>query len=178
MLSIKKAENAQTLESIATLAAEIWQEHFTPILAPGQVAYMLEKFQSAAAITRQTQQEGYTYYQLLQDERPVGYFAVKEEENYLFLSKLYLHKSCRGKGYASLAMEKIRQLCKSSGLDKIRLTVNRHNTATIEVYRHFGFRIYKEYATDIGGGYVMDDYFMELDISNGKAEEKHEEIQS
>ena len=47
---------------LAKLAAEIWREHYTPLLGPAQVAYMVDKFQSEAAIRRQLEQEHYRYY--------------------------------------------------------------------------------------------------------------------
>lgn len=164
MLTILQATNDDQLRDLSILAEEIWREHFTPILPDGQVDYMLDKFQSFTAMKRQTTSEAYTYYQLIDDDKLIGYFAVKPDGDRLFLSKLYLHRSCRGKGFARVAMGKIKEICKDSGFDKIWLTVNRYNTHTITVYKHLGFKIFDECATDIGGGFVMDDYFMELEI--------------
>ncbi len=45
------------------------------------------------------------------------------------------------------------------------LTANKRNDPAIEAYRHHGFRIRGPIVTDIGGGFVMDDHRMELDIS-------------
>ena len=50
---------------LSALAQEIWQQHFTPIIGAGQVAYTLEKFQSPSAIERQIQQEHYEYFLLV-----------------------------------------------------------------------------------------------------------------
>ena len=44
------------------------------------------------------------------------------------------------------------------------LTVNKNNTKAISVYKSFGFDITDTVVTDIGGGYVMDDYIMEYTI--------------
>lgn len=38
------------------------------------------------------------------------------------------------------------------------LTVNKHNDPAIEVYRHWEMKIIRSEVTDIGNGYVMDDY--------------------
>ena len=49
-------------------------------------------------------------------------------------------------------------------LPQITLRVNKKNYNTIDIYKHLGFRIKEAVVTDIGGGYVMDDYIMEYKI--------------
>ena len=44
------------------------------------------------------------------------------------------------------------------------LTVNRYNDHTIDVYKHWGFTVAREQCADIGNGFVMDDYVMELEV--------------
>ena len=41
------------------------------------------------------------------------------------------------------------------------LNVNRFNNA-VQFYQHLGFRIVKEENIDIGNGYLMEDYVMDL----------------
>ena len=82
----------------------------------------------------------------------------------MFLSKLYLQKAHRGKGYASRAVEFLEGICKQESLSAIWLTVNRYNYDTIEVYKKKGFTVIREQVADIGGGYVMDDYIMEYTL--------------
>ena len=48
-----------------------------------------------------------------------------------------------------------------SGKSCIYLTVNKYNSGSIEVYKKLGFTVADQVVTDIGGGYVMDDYIME-----------------
>lgn len=156
--------SGEDFAALSAFAAGIWREHFTPILPAGQPEYMIEKFQSAAVMERQTKEEGYLYFRMEREGKPVGYFAIKPDGDRLFLSKLYVEKSERGKGYSSAALDFIKAYCKEKGFPAIWLTVNRYNDGSIAVYRHFGFRVIEEKATDIGGGYVMDDYFMELSV--------------
>lgn len=54
---------------VAALADKVWNEHYTGLLAPAQIAYMVDKFQSAGAIARQIAQEGYRYFLLELDGR-------------------------------------------------------------------------------------------------------------
>ena len=89
---------------VAALADKVWNKHYTGLLAPAQIAYMVDKFQSAGAIARQIAQEGYRYFLLELDGRAVGYTAVQAAEGRLFLSKLYIEREARGQGAASQAL--------------------------------------------------------------------------
>ena len=152
------------IEQLAALAEEIWREHFTPLLEPGQVDYMLDKFQSVRAMTEQLKTGGYRYFFLLAEGEPVGYTGVKPEEGKLFLSKLYVRAQDRGKGYASQAFAFLEGICRKENLSAIWLTVNRYNDVPIAVYQKKGFVTVREQVADIGNGYVMDDYIMEKTI--------------
>ena len=144
----------------AKTAEEVWQEYYTPLIGEAQVSYMVENFQSKSAISKQIE-EGYTYY-LLKDDDIVGYVGICPKEEYLFLSKLYIRKEARGKGFASKALALVKDAAKEIGLSKIQLTVNKGNTNSIEIYRNWGFVTVDSVVTDIGSGFVMDDYVMEL----------------
>lgn len=148
---------------LADMADRVWHEHFISILDAGQIDYMVEMFQSAKAIKGQLEQ-GYTYFFIMADGEYAGYIGIHEEkeDKKLFLSKLYIMKEHRKKGYASRAFEFLKGLCKEKGLASIYLTVNRFNKDTIEVYKAKGFQMIREQVTDIGNDFVMDDYVMEL----------------
>lgn len=152
------------VDSLAVLAKEIWWEHYTPIIGLAQVEYMLSAYQSSAAITRQINEDGYLYYLLQEsDGENVGYFGVvvKERERELFLSKLYVKKNCRGRGYARQALLFIEDLTRNAGAALISLTVNKNNTASIDAYYHMGFKNKGSVVMDIGNGFVMDDLRLE-----------------
>ena len=151
------------IESVARLADEIWREWFPSIISESQIDYMLEKFQSAEAVGKQLS-EGYRYFIIRKGETYVGYTGVRPDpDGRLFLSKLYIKKEYRGRGYASETFSFLKELCKENGLHGIWLTVNKNNESTINVYKHCGFKIIGEDVTDIGNGFVMDDYFFQLD---------------
>lgn len=50
-IAFKKAESAADIALIAQTARIIWRETYLPILGREQVEYMIEKFQSASALT-------------------------------------------------------------------------------------------------------------------------------
>jgi len=145
--------------STQALADEIWREHYQPILGLTQVEYMLKNLQSKEAISNQIQ-EGYLYYLLQSLAGWLGYLAVTVKDRELFLSKLYLLRQYRNKGYGRQAVNFIEGLAKLKGLKKISLTVNKHNASSIEAYRKFGFLISGAQVQDIGNGFSMDDYLM------------------
>ena len=103
MTTIEPALTRENYKIIADLANIIWIEHYTPIIGDQQVAYMLEKFQSVLAIEDQVK-KGTLYYLLLHQNTPVGYFSFSKNEEFLFLSKLYVLNSARGKGIGKAAL--------------------------------------------------------------------------
>lgn len=165
-LTIIPALTDGQLQEIADLAEIIWHEHFTPIIGEDQVNYMVDKFQSYHALKEQIA-SGYEYFQLRSGDELMGYTGIHEEDGKLFLSKLYLKKEARGRHFSTLALEFLKDLGTKRGLSCIWLTCNRHNSNTLAVYDHFGFQTVRTQAADIGNGYVMDDYIMELPLAAG-----------
>ncbi|WP_201005434.1 GNAT family N-acetyltransferase [Paenibacillus glycanilyticus] len=165
-IEITKVHTADQITLVARLAGQIWREHYVSMITIEQIDYMIEKFQSVSAITDQIRNQGYEYYLLQQqDGSAAGYLSIRVDNGKLFLSKFYVSKEHRGRGYASQAMAFIEQLCKERGLSHIWLTVNRDNASSIAVYEKKGFVNVREQVADIGNGYVMDDFIMEKEIA-------------
>jgi len=167
----KHNKHSSGLESIsvaiAELAGEIWREHYTPIIGAAQVEYMLAKFQSVERIRTDIENEGYIYFTArhIKHNKLAGYAACKPEDGYLLLSKIYVHKNNRGYGYSRSFLEEAVALCKwEYNYGKIRLTVNKNNAGAVAAYNKMGFETIDSVKTDIGGGFYMDDYVMELPV--------------
>jgi len=163
MPQIQQALTAQDYELIARLADTIWREHYTPIIGEGQVAYMLERFQSAGAI-RQQAAAGMRYFLLWDQGQAVGYCAFEKRGEELFLSKIYVLQSLRGRGFGRAAMQYVVDQAQLENCRRITLTVNKFNAGSIAAYLRMGFRQGPPVQQDIGGGYIMDDYLMILDL--------------
>lgn len=148
------------IQEVSILANEIWHQHFIPIIGEAQVEYMVEKFQSYPAISKQIRQDGYEYFRIFLDNVFAGYTGIHSENDALFLSKLYIKQDCRGNRLASHALNYLINLCKERGLKKIWLTCNKHNDNTLAVYDHLGFKVTDEQVADIGNGFVMDDFIL------------------
>jgi ribosomal protein S18 acetylase RimI-like enzyme len=152
------------IRQTAELAKGIWTEHFTAIIGADQVAYMLDNIQSANAITDQIQNRGYVYYLIEEGQQAIGYCAIVQEEDALFLSKLYIQKAMRGRGVARKTVDFLKTIAVERNIGRIWLTVNKGNAGPIAAYEKLGFVNTGSVVQDIGGGFVMDDYKMELPL--------------
>lgn len=162
-MEIRVCQNETQLQELATLANEIWHEYFTCIISEAQIDYMVERFQSYHAMKKAIYEDGYTYY-LLYEDKLIGYLGVKCEAERVFLSKLYLHKEARGKGYASVLLNQAITYAKEHNKKAIYLTCNKYNQHSLDVYAKKGFETIDAVVSDIGQGYVMDDYILELKV--------------
>ncbi len=164
-IHIEPVANRQQVARIAALAKEIWNQHFPEIIGQEQVDYMLEKFQSVEAL--QTQMDsGYEYYLALRGDEPVGYLGLipNDPAGKLMISKIYVKDSARGTGVGRTLLAFSKKRAQESDANTIWLTVNRRNNQPIEWYKRRGFVVTDEVKTDIGSGFVMDDFIMECTL--------------
>lgn len=159
-MHIDPVSDKHQLKVVEVLAYMIWHDHYTPIIGKDQVDYMLEKFQSVQAMSDQIE-DGYSYFLCTDHHKHVGYMSVNIRENELFLSKFYVLLSERGKGYGKNMIKFLEALAKEKSLNKISLTVNKHNSDSINIYKKLGFLKCGTVIQDIGNGFVMDDCILE-----------------
>ena len=160
---IKIVQTPTAIQLVADLASTIWNEYYVPIIGQEQVNYMVETFQSAVAIERQIRSENYTYYLIYYLAEPAGYLSIKKNGNELFLSKIYIVKEKRGTGLGKEGLNFIISKAREVGANAITLTVNKNNINSIKAYEKLGFKNTGSIVTDIGAGFVMDDYTMRLE---------------
>ena len=125
---------------------------------------MVQKYQSMPAIDEAIEKNGYEYFLLILGDTPVGYMGVVPDNDALLLSKIYLMKPFRGERRSNLLFDKAEEVAKEKGFSKVRLFVNRRNYNSVRVYLRKGFRIIEEKKTDIGEGFICDDYLMEKEL--------------
>lgn len=151
---------------LARMADEIWHEYWPCRIGKAQTDYMVEHFQSLEAIERDIRTGAYEYWFLCagDDGRVVGYTGAREEAdtNRLFISKIYLIAKERGQGFGTQVINFYKDLARCRGLCGLYLTVNKHNSLAIHTYKKNGFEIIDAVQTDIGKGFVMDDFIMEV----------------
>jgi len=99
-----------------------------------------------------------------EEEQPVAfasYGAIKNEPGIYKLHKIYILPSQQGKGIGKKLIDYITRAIAPA--TAIKLNVNRNNKA-ISFYKNAGFKIIDEADIDIGNGYFMNDYIMQLDL--------------
>ena len=148
-------------ETIAVLANIIWREHYLPIIGLAQVEYMLKNLQSKEQIKNDMLEKGYTYY-LVKDETHgyIGYASIRLDPEELFISKLYILAAFRGQKIGNQLLNTLLDVARAQGKSAAFLTVNKYNSLALAVYNAWGFITAESIKSDIGGGFIMDDYIM------------------
>lgn len=157
-IEVKTATEADAA-LIEALAKEIWTQHYQSIISREQIAFMLETFQSVDAISADMR-GGAVYDIALFDGEPCGYSAAAPDDTGLFLSKLYVRQSRRGRGIARAMADRIDARARDIDARRVWLKCNRRNTDSLAAYERLGFHIAYPCVTRIGA-FVMDDYVLE-----------------
>ena len=146
------------------LASEIWNDNYKGIISQKQIDYMLNMMYKSDRL-QQDIDEGYQWELIINKGKTIGYLAyVIKNDNRVFLSKIYLKKSDQGLGLGKLALNRVKEYAKKNNCNAVYLTVNKGNKKGIRAYKKTGFTIITEEITDIGNGYVMDDYVFEYSL--------------
>lgn len=155
----------EELPVISRLAERIWPNAYRKILTDGQIRYMLAMMYDPPILEREYG-EGVRFDLICDGEMPVGFTSYgpchDHDCNCAKLHKLYLDPAYHNRGIGTLALRHVIAEARGKGYKVLHLNVNRNNTAAIRAYERNGFRTIREAVTDIGSGYVMDDFVMEL----------------
>lgn len=148
------------IPSIHSLAHQIWPSAFTGILTSAQIDYMLEWMYSPQSLKTQMK-NGHRFLLLKNGDKYCGYCAFEHQEQLTKLHKIYLLPEVQGTGFGRFLMQEVIKIARNKNQMTIQLNVNRYNKAVI-FYKKAGFKIIREEDNDIGNGYFMNDYVMEL----------------
>ncbi|MBO7392672.1 MAG: GNAT family N-acetyltransferase [Abditibacteriota bacterium] len=160
---IRLRDNNTDIERMSRMATEILRDYYDPIIGKEQNDYMLALFQSPEGIRDQLSR-GYRYYFVIVDGADAGFTAFyPRPDGVMYLSKIYLCKTHRGKGYSRKIINFIVDEAKKEGLSAIELNVNKRNPS-VGPYESLGFKRIRSEKNDIGNGFYMDDYVYRLDI--------------
>jgi GNAT superfamily N-acetyltransferase len=150
------------IEALCDLARAIWRVHYPSIITSAQIEYMLEQRYRPELVQAELGR-GDVWWELatLQDA-PVGFSSclLTGEPGEMKLDKLYVDPRRHATGVGTQLMQSVRTRARSLECRRLILAVNRHNASAIAAYRHWGFEIERALVTDIGAGFVMDDYVM------------------
>lgn len=140
----------EDFSSLYDFMAPIWKETYADILPMEQIEFLLDKYFSKKGI-RHFLSLGYIYRKI--DD--VGVLVFVERENELYLDKLYLLPSARGKNYPQFVFAELAKYGKD-----ITLNVNQSNERALQCYLKNGFKKEKEMQIPLENGMTNCDYFL------------------
>ena len=150
---------------IQDLAKRSWENAYADILSQEQMHFMLNTMYSEAEISEHLKNPNYHYYLVFDEALNLfdGFLGYENhyENQTTKLHRIYLVPESKGKGLGKKTLEFLNKKVKESGDSRIILNVNKYNSAQ-KFYQSQGYKIYDEGVFDIGNGYVMDDFLMEI----------------
>ncbi|MBS1511927.1 MAG: GNAT family N-acetyltransferase [Bacteroidetes bacterium] len=163
MYTVHKA-SVSDIPLIRQLTFAIWPQTYRNLLSQDQIDYMLEMIYSAASLQRQMEVEGCTFIIIHDADEPVAFAAYSQINPGIWkLHKIYVLASQQGKGTGKFIIQHIVDEIKPLHAAALQLQVKRDNPAQ-HFYSKLGFSIIDTADFDIGNGYFMRDYIMELAI--------------
>ena len=165
MTPVQKVD-VESIPAIQELAERAWKVAYSSIISPEQMKYMLDLFYSEAALKKQIQ-EGHQFIIAREKTKAIGFasYSVKSggEPNTYRLHKIYIDPDQQGKGIGKLLIGFIINDISSYDAVNLELNVNRHNKA-LDFYKKIGFKVIREEDINIGNGFFMNDYVMNLSL--------------
>jgi len=162
MAEIRSLSNFE-LPKVQELAHLIWPIAYKEILSLEQLDYMLNWMYSIESLEQQLL-EGHQYFGISDQNEMLGFLDIQLNhpfESEMKVNKIYVLTNQQGKKLGYQLMLHAIDFAKKHNMKSISLQVNRHNKA-FEFYKKIGFTIREEKDFDIGNGYFMNDYVMEL----------------
>lgn len=169
-------------ETIRQIAHATWPDTFGEILSAEQIEYMLSLMYNVDELAKQVANgvvfrllveagptratAGAGYFEGAPTRfTPVGYVGYQPDylPNTTKIHKIYLLPSTQGKGYGRALINEVVAIARKAGQAKLRLDVNYQNKA-IGFYEYLGFEKIERCNTDIGNGYLMEDWIMEMTL--------------
>ena len=157
--------SAKHIPIIIDLTKKIWPVAYGEILTKAQLDYMIDKFYNEAALRELMQKEHLFYLAQDVEENYVGFLSFEHncKQNKTKIHKIYVLPQEQGAGLGRKFFELVKEKAIENHQKAIFLNVNKYNKARF-FYENLGFTIIKDEIIDIGNGYVMDDYVMEIDV--------------
>ena len=174
------------LPAIAELAGVIWRVCYPGIIEHAQIDFMLARMYALDTMRDEIRSQGIRYDRLLAGDELVGFASYGPTEagtprRGVFgghpqgsaqravptfkLHKIYLHPDRQGRGLGSRLLQHCEQQARAAGARRLILAVNKRNAKAIAAYQRNGFVIAESVVTDIGHGFVMDDFIMAKELA-------------
>jgi ribosomal protein S18 acetylase RimI-like enzyme len=151
---------------VRELALQIFPVTYQEIVEPEQIDYMMDLFYTDENLLKQFE-SGQIFLIIYFEGKASGYasYTPHNENGEYKLNKIYVDTHLQGKGLGRMLINDVITRVRNAGGKSLQLNVNRYNQA-VGFYKSMGFFVKKEELLDIGRGYFMDDYVMEISLSN------------
>ncbi len=148
-------------ERARAVAWGAWPATYRGLIPEAQIPYMIGRMYSPEAIRAETA-AGTPFYLLRADGRDAGicsFDLTKRGEGLSAeLHKIYLLPAYWGRGIGNWLLGEMAARAKAAGAASLWLRVNKGNVRAQKAYKAAGFANVRAVCTDIGEGFVMDDY--------------------
>ena len=156
---------AQDAALVADLGTRAWWAHYPGIITEAQIRYMLARMYTPAALLEQWTALSQMCLIAEVAWQPLAFAAWSLQTDgrgtWAYLNKLYAVPEGLGLGLGKALLAEVCAEARRRGLSTLRLNVNKYNP-TVAWYERQGFTVLRDEVLDIGNGYVMDDYVLEL----------------
>jgi ribosomal protein S18 acetylase RimI-like enzyme len=151
---------------ISELARNIWNQCYLEIISQEQIDYMLNQRFSLPRLRDELSGKEQRYWMILSGSEAVGYgvLSLCPIDQRCKIQQIYIDVSVRGLGLGRRLLDTMTKEAALNGAQKVWLSVNRNNGNAIEFYRRLGFSLAGSVVTDIGKGFVMDDFLLEKSV--------------
>lgn len=159
-LHIREA-SVHDIAIIREIANITWPVAYGSYISKAQLDYMLDMMYSDNSLLEQMN-KGHQFYVAEQLNIPIGFASVsKEGDNACKLNKLYVLPTAQKTGAGKALLHTAIDYATSHASSCLYLQVNKQNNAQ-HFYSKHGFTVREASILEIGNGYIMDDYIMEL----------------
>lgn len=152
------------VESLCRLAHEIWHAHYPAIISKAQIDHMLAQRYSPSSIRASL--DSSFWLAAWHGLKMAGFAQAFADDvpSTWKLDKLYVHPDHQRRGIGQALLDQMNRQLRDAGATRLILRVNRHNKIALAAYAKYGFSIYGENVLDIGNGFMMDDYLLEMKV--------------
>lgn len=160
---IKQASD-RDIPLIRRIAQNTWPDAFYDILSQNQISYMLDQMYHPDVLSDEMKNPNHQYLLINDNEGFVSIeFNFDPHRKLTKLHKLYILPQYQKKGLGRNVMNFLIDQTEKRKQKGLILNVNKHNPAMI-FYRKMGFVKWKAEVTDIGKGFIMDDYVLKKNL--------------
>jgi len=163
MLSIRPPVE-RDIESVCALARAVWQATYPALISQAQIDFMLADRYAATHIRSQLDDPDHAWRLAVWDAEIIGFAHASLDALAVKLDKLYIAPSHQQRGIGSALLDDIKRFAHDHAATRLWLQVNRGNTQALAAYQQYGFAVIEARVFDIGGGFVMDDYVMDMPL--------------